>query len=128
MNGNNLAVAERVEQVEREQGARGVVVDLDRAFAAFFERRAQMLRRLPVRLGRADQADFAIEFLGKQGGAQIVISHVGGQNDGALRGAELVEPFRADDLIGELLLDAACKSPPRKSSRSSYESVRKARR
>ena len=105
LNGNDLAETERVQKVERQQGAGGVVINFDRAFAAFFERSTDVLRRLPVWLRSANQADFTIEFLRKQSGAQIVVPHVGGQNDGALRDAELVEPFRADDFIGELFLD-----------------------
>ena len=61
-----------------------------------------MFRGLPIRLGRADHADFAIAFLGEQRRTQIVISHVGGQDDRALRGRELIEPLRASDLVGEL--------------------------
>ena len=30
---------------------------------------------------------------------------MGGQNDGAVRGPELIEPFGTNDLIGEFLLD-----------------------
>ena len=59
---------------------------------------------LLVWLRCADHPDFAVEFFRKQGGAQIVISHMGGQDDGTLRGAELIEPFGANDLIGEFLL------------------------
>jgi len=63
LNRNDLAFAQRLQQIDGEQRSRRVVVDFHTALACFLERCAEMFRSLAMRLRRAHHANFAMEFL-----------------------------------------------------------------
>src|SRR5438270_4746602 len=66
-----------------------------------------MFGTLAVRFRRAHHPDFAMEFLREQRRAEIVAPHVSGQQDRASRYAEFLEPFGADDFVGEFFVEQA---------------------
>src|SRR3954470_22984983 len=64
-----------------------------------------MLGAFRVRLRRAHHANSPMHFLGEEGGAQIIISHVRGQDNGAGTSAKFFEPFGAVDLVGKFFVE-----------------------
>src|SRR5438445_13155853 len=60
-----------------------------------------MLRAKRVRLRRTHHAQMAIELLREERGTEIVISHVRGENNGALRGCEFSQISFAFEFVSE---------------------------
>src|ERR1022692_2796567 len=95
LNGNDLSIAQCVKQIERKRRALGVVIYFYRARAGLFQRQIDMLCAAFIRLGRADHANRALEFFGEQRCPEIVTSHMGGENNCALRREQIVQEIGA---------------------------------
>jgi hypothetical protein len=102
LDGNNLTSPQRSEQIERERCSLRTVIDFDRATAGPFQRKIEMLRGQLIRFGRSHHANLAFEFFDKQAGAQFVVTHVGGENDRALRCGQFVQEIFSLEFVSKL--------------------------
>jgi hypothetical protein len=101
LDGNNLAGPQRSEQIERERCSLRTVIDFHHATAGPFQRKIEMLRGQIIRFGPSHHANLAFEFFDKQASAQFVVTHVGGQNDRALRCGQLVQEIFSLEFISK---------------------------
>jgi hypothetical protein len=61
-----------------------------------------MFRAQIIRFGRSRHANLAFEFFDKQASAQFVVTHVGGENDRALRCGQLVQEIFSLEFVSKL--------------------------
>ena len=99
---NNFPLPQRIKQIKRESGAACAVTDLHSAGSRLLHGNIDVLRGLLIQFRRAHHPDLAMKPLGEDRSAQIVISHMRGENNRAMGRRQLIEILFALQLVSEL--------------------------